>query len=190
MELLSTLRNINWVDVIVLVIAVRIVYISAQTGFVIEFLKTLGAFAALGVAFHFYTALGGVAGKKMFSEGTLAAAAFAVLWIFTLLACKLIRDGLLLLFSVKAENALDKWGAVIISIGRAALTASMAMFLLLASGQKYFQRMTLASLSGQYILLVSPVIYRTTCDGFVTKLFPSQKKNPAVAEVLRGLVKK
>ncbi len=187
---MEILKSINWVDIVVLLIAIRIFYVSAQTGFVVEFLKTLALLLALMVSFHFYTALSGVVQKTIIPPTLLAAAAFAFLWVMTLLVCKFSRDGLLMLFSVKAENAVDKWGAVVIAVGRLVLTASMLMFLFLASGQKYLQTMTLSSLSGRHVLLVAPVLYREACDRFVTRLLPDQKKNPAVGQTLRDVIKK
>ncbi|MBF0387137.1 MAG: CvpA family protein [Candidatus Omnitrophica bacterium] len=187
---MEMLKSINWVDVMVMVIAIRIIYISAQTGFVVEFLKTLAALTALFVSFHFFSLVGGAVPKINFSPEILAATAFLVLWMVTLLLCKFCRDGFMMLFSVKAENAVDKWGAVVIAVGRVVVTASMALFLLLLSGQKYLQNMTLSSLSGRHVLLVAPVIYREGCDRVITRLFPDQKKNPAVGHVLMNVVKK
>lgn len=188
--LMDILKNVNWVDVVVLLIAIRVVYISAQTGFVIEFLKMLAALTALFVCFHYYSVLGAAVQKTFFSAEILAATAFVVLWMLVLLICKFIREGLLKLFSVKAEGSVDKWGAVVIAVGRGLIVASMCMFLFLASGQKYLRTMTLTSLSGSRILRASPVIYQETCDRFITRLFPKVKKNPAVGQTLRDVAKK
>ncbi|MEI6437756.1 MAG: CvpA family protein [Candidatus Omnitrophota bacterium] len=190
MNVIDILKHINWVDILVLVIAIRFVYVSIQTGFVVEFLKLLAVFAALMVSLHFYTHLSGTVKLTFFSQGTWAVTAFVFLWLITLLVCKLIRDGLLMLFSVNAQGPIDRWGAALFSIGRIILTASMLMFAFLVSGQKYFQKMTLSSMSGERLLLVAPVLYRESCDRVVTRLFPEQKKNPAVGKTLQDAVKK
>ena len=178
------LKSINWVDFLVLVIAVRIVYISAQTGFVVEFLKGLAALAALFVSFHYYIHFAKVVEKTLMPPVFLGAAAFLVLWLLSLLVCKFIRDGFLLLFTVQEQSALDKWGAVLIASGRVVIVVSMVMFLFLITGDKYLRQMTLTSLSGKHVLNVAPWLYRASCDRFVIPLFPGEKKNPAVREVL------
>jgi uncharacterized membrane protein required for colicin V production len=187
---MGILKALNWVDILVLALAVRIIYASAQTGFVIEFFKLLAAFAALFVSFHYYSGFAHIVQKTGVVFPGIGAAAFIVLWLLVLLICKFIRDGFVMLFTVQAVTSIDKWGAMLISVGRVVITTSMVMFFFLVTNQGYLERMTKASFSGKYLLTVSPKVYSASCDRFITPLFTAEKKNPAVAQVLGNGVKK
>ncbi|MBF0594457.1 MAG: CvpA family protein [Candidatus Omnitrophica bacterium] len=187
---MDILKHLNWVDIVVAVIAIRIIFVSSQTGFVVEFLKLLAAVVAVFVSFHYFTGLAAVFVKVPLAPSVLHTVAFVLLWGMTLLICRFIRDGFLALFSVQAQDGIDKWGAAVISIGRVVVTASVVMFVFLATGQKYMETMTLSSFSSRYILAVSPNIYISGCDHVVTRLFPTEKKNPAVAQIMKSVAKK
>ena len=179
--IVNTLRSINWVDILVLALAVRVVYIALQTGFVVEFSKLVGVFLTIFVSFHYYTMFGGFALKRTdVPDGLLYALAFVALWGLTALLCKLIRDGLLLLFTIQAQSMLDRWGAAIISVFRFVLLASMMMFLFLVTGHPYLQAKTMSSLSHRYLLGAAPAVYGTICNRVVSKIFPAEKYNDAV----------
>lgn len=182
---MDILKNINWVDIVCLVLLLRIVYVASQTGFVTECLKLLATCASLFVAFHYYTELSALLARNFSVPEAVRAVCFIGLWIITYFVCKLIRDGLFMLFAVQADNLLDKWGAAVLAIVRVALTASLLMYLALISGHKYLQGALLKSVSHSYVLRIAPAVYTAACDNFVTKLLPNEKKNPAVLQALR-----
>jgi hypothetical protein len=103
---------------------------------------------------------------------------------------KFVRDGIFLVFTVQAISMVDRWGAVVVSLARFVLTASMLMFVLLLTDQPYLERMTLSSFSQKYVLLVAPETYQKMVNGFVAKLVPNQKVNSAVIEELHETGKK
>ena len=189
------LKSLNWVDILIAALAVRIVYISVKTGFVTEFMKTLATLIAVFLAFHYYTKLAAIlshaAGAKAgLTDPVIQTIVFAVIWGVTLLIVKFIRDGLFLIFTVQTISAVDRWGAVVVSIARFCLTASMLMFVFLLTDQPYMERMTTSSFSQKYVLFVAPDTYRKIADGFVAKFFPSEKSNTAVVEELHETGKK
>ena len=95
-----------------------------------------------------------------------------------------------MIFTVQTISAVDRWGAVVVSIARFCLTASMLMFVFLLTDQPYMERMTTSSFSQKYVLFVAPDTYRKIADGFVAKFFPSEKSNTAVVEELHETGKK
>ena len=189
------LKSLNWVDVVLAALAVRIVYISVKTGFVTEFMKTLATLIAVFLAFHYYVKLAlfmshamGVQAGLM--ESVFQTVAFAAIWSLTLLAMKFVRDGILLVFTVQTISAVDRWGAVVVSVARFFLTASMIMFVLLLSDEPYMERMTSSAFAQKYVLCVAPSTYRKMTDGFVVKFFPNEKSNTAVTQELYETGKK
>ena len=185
------LKSLNWIDLLVAVLAVRIVYISATTGFVTEFMKTAAILISVLLAFHYYMKIGAVLGHFVgLTPPLLEALVFAAVWALTFVVMKFIRDGIFLIFTVQAISLVDKWGAVVVSIVRFALTASMLMFVFLLTDQPYFERMTMSSFSQKYILKIAPETYQKMMNGFVAKLLPNQKVNAAVIEELNETGKK
>ncbi len=183
------LQKLNWVDILLVVLAIRIIYVAVQTGFVIELMKLLATVFSLFIALHYYTALSGLIKNSPMTVGTLNVMAFVVLWAVTFFICKLTRDGLFMLFTIQALSDIDKWGAGILAVGRVILTASLLLFLFLVSDHAYLQSTTMKSLSHKYVIQVAPRIYAGMCDRFVAKLFANEKKNPAVLEVMKGVPK-
>ena len=181
------LKNFNWVDVLLLALLVRIVYISVKTGFVIEFMKTAAIFLAVLASFHFYTRLAAFTSHfTSIPKDLLEPAALALIGIFVVVVCKFMRDGFLLVFTVQTVSVVDRWGAGIVSLVRFFLTGSLLMFFFLATGHPYLQRMTLDSFARKYVLFAAPDTYRKVTRGFIAKVIPGQKVNPAVGEVLDG----
>ncbi|MFH0754542.1 MAG: CvpA family protein [Candidatus Omnitrophota bacterium] len=179
------LKQMNWVDVLTGVILIRIVYISAKTGFVTEFMKMLGVLLSVFFAFHFYVKLAAILAKSTNMDvGSLEMLSFGVIWMFMHLACVLLRNGLLLVFTVETLSLVDRWGAAAASLVRFFLTVSMVMFMFLVTDIPYLEKMTFGSFSQKYVLNVAPKVYDRMMGVVVVKFFPDQRKNPAVANEL------
>ena len=58
-------QSINWVDVVMLVLLIRIVFIGVRTGFVTELFKLFGVFCSVFVGLHYYTPLAALLAKKV-----------------------------------------------------------------------------------------------------------------------------
>lgn len=179
------IKNFNWTDLLILAVLVRVIYTSVQTGFIVELFKLFGTVVTLFICFHYYSGLAGVIFRNSgIAEGWAWAVVFAVLWAVCFVVCKLIRDGLFLVFTVETQALVDKWGAPVLAIGRFFLVGSMMLFLLLTTGNEYLEMMTVRSFSHQYVLSVAPEVYRSISDGVVTKLVASEKFNERVNETL------
>ena len=187
---MEILKHINWVDILMAVVAFRVIYSGVQSGFAAEFLNFLAALVAVFTSFHYYIALAGLVAKTAVPSPVLHTSAFVVLCVGTLLLCLLIKNGLFMLFTVQTQSALDKWGAAVAAVFRFFLAGSLILCGLLISENKYFERMIGASYSGPKIVRIAPQVYRTLCDGFVTRLFPEEKKNPAVSKAVDNIPRK
>jgi uncharacterized membrane protein required for colicin V production len=185
------LKSLNWVDLFLVVLAVRIVYSSIKAGFVTEFLKTFAVFIVAVLAFHYYTKLAEVFGRFVgLTQPVLEVLVFAVIWLIGLIIMKFVRDGIFIVFTIQTISVVDRWGAAVISVARFGLTASMILFILLLTDQSYMERMTRSSFTQKYVLYIAPEVYQRTVDGFVAKLASNQKVNPAVLDELNETGKK
>ncbi len=183
--MMEYLKALNWVDILVVVLLIRIVYVSAKTGFVVEFMKMLGVLFAVFFAFHFYVRLAAIAGQLIKVDAAiLQTVSFCIIGIVSYWLCQLLRNALFLVFTVETISLVDRWGAAVVSLVRFFLTASMVLFLFLITSYPYMIKMTAASLSERYVLRMAPTTYFTITNAFVVKLFPTQRANPSVAEEL------
>jgi uncharacterized membrane protein required for colicin V production len=182
------INSLNWVDILILALAIRIVYVGIQTGFMTELFKVVGLVLALFTAFQFYVSAGGVV--KVWDkvpEGYYFAFSFLLIWIIIAVIFKFLRQGFLLLFTVQTISALDKWGGAVLAVGRFVLTASMVMYVLIVTGESYLQTKAAEAFSSKYLLKVAPGFYKGLSDNFVSKVLPAVKYNSAVRETMKDI---
>ena len=173
------LSIINWIDVAMLVLLIRIVFIGIKTGFVTELFKLIGVLSAVFIGFHYYTFLAVFISKKTSWSLDVMEFLFFVLLVFlTVLAVKYLRDGFLMIFKFETTNpGVNQWGAGLFSVIRALFLASLIMFGILLSRVEWLQKETLTSVSQKLALKVAPNTYSFLFDNFVGKLFAGQKFN-------------
>ena len=51
------IQHFNWVDIVIIIVFLRIGYVSLKTGILIEVFKFLGALSAIYISSHYYTNL-------------------------------------------------------------------------------------------------------------------------------------
>ncbi len=180
------LASINWVDVAMLALLIRIVFIGVKTGFVSELFKLLGVLCSIFVGFHYYTPLAVFLSKKTgWPLDTLEFVFFVVLVSLTVLAIKYLRDGFLMIFKFEtAHEGVNQWGSGVLSVIRALFLASIIMFGILLSQIEWLQKETLTSVSHKLALKAGPNTYSFLYNNFVGKLFAGQKLNEQVANVV------
>jgi uncharacterized membrane protein required for colicin V production len=188
---MELLKSLDWVDILVAVLAVKMLFTSFKTGFVTEFMKTLGLFIALVVAFHYYSKVALMLGGSVaLTLPILQVIVFAGIWLVIVTAMKYIREGLFLVFTVQTISLVDRWGAAVVSVGRFFLTAGMLLFIFLLTDDPYMERMTRSSLSQAYVLPAATEAYKRTFEAIVVKFYPGKKMNPAVLQELSETGKK
>jgi uncharacterized membrane protein required for colicin V production len=181
------LKSLNWIDLLMLAILIRIVFIGMQAGFVIEMFKLLGAFLTVFICFHYYApfaqVLVGITNSPWYNAAEVLS--FLILWGVLFFICKLIRDGMFILFTIDAQSFVNKLGGALLGIGRFFIVGSMALYLFFVTRVEYFETKTMGSFSGKHIVFVAPNFYSVLCEGFVSKVFPSEKVSKAVREQLK-----
>ena len=63
------LKGLNWVDVFVVILLIRITYIAVKTGLSVEVFKSLGTVCAVYLALHYYINSGKFLNVKLSWEG-------------------------------------------------------------------------------------------------------------------------
>lgn len=81
----SIIKAINWVDVCLLILLLRICYIALKNGFVHEVFKLLATVAALYISLHYYNVLADVVRSRLNLKSESLArliSSFLLRWLF------------------------------------------------------------------------------------------------------------
>jgi len=181
-------RSINWVDVALLVLFVRTVFISVKTGFVAEVFKFLGLGAALFVGLHDYAfAAEFLAKKTSLPLADLRFLVFTVLVCAVILVFKFARDGILLLFKVETNHqGFDQYGAGVLGAVRGWLLCSTVLFAVFLVPHPWVHRQAFSSWGHKVAARAAPDTYSFLYHQVVGKLFEGQKFNADVFTVVSG----
>ncbi len=179
-------KNINWVDVGLLILLVRVVFISVKTGFVTEVFKLLGVLLALFVSLHYYAILAAVLAKKTtLAEQSWQFWIFVSSWAVVTVGFKFFRDAVLLLFKVQTTHeGFDKYGAGVLGALRAILLGSLMIFALLLIRQEYIQQQAMSAWGNKVVGRAAPNTYSFLYHHFIGKLFEQEKFNEDVFAVV------
>ena len=192
--LLNVLKQINWVDILVLILVVRTCFIAAQSGFPIELFKFLGTLAAIYLSLHYYVVLADYA-MNWLSLGGRTPVEFSEFVIFLVLAIAgycifvLLRSIFYRFLKMEAVSGLNKWGSLVLGVARGVFLASLIMFMMFISSIGYFRDSVKASYSGRRLFMVAPDTYSWLWSGVASKFVPAEKFNAAVTSVKEEFAK-
>jgi uncharacterized membrane protein required for colicin V production len=182
---IELVRQFNWVDILVVIVVIRILYIAFRQGLVVELFKLLGAFFAVFISLHYYSRL-----SDKVIEATNIPAEETDLVILVLLigliliVFKFVREGFLVTFKIETKSIIDKWVGVFFGIARAALVSSLFLVALFFSQNEYMQNSIKRSYLGLKDLIISPQVYLSCFEGVYKKFSPEDKLNTALFETL------
>ncbi|MFA5059025.1 MAG: CvpA family protein [Candidatus Omnitrophota bacterium] len=178
------IKSLNWIDILVGLIAVRIIYIGIKNGFVTELFKLLAVVSSIFISLHYYTKLADFLNEKIHLSLSVAEfIAFGSLWVIVMVVFKFLRDGFLMLLHIEAHSVLDRWGGLVLSVVRALLLCSLTLLFLTVTGVEYFKKNIDKSLTGERLLSLSPKIYEVSFNGLVKKFFPDEEINGAALDL-------
>ena len=180
------IKSINWIDVALAFLFIRMIFVGVKNGFISEFFKFLGVVAAVFVSLHYYSSLAAwVAVKTNLSFDYWDLVTFAGLWVAVMFFFKLFRDGVLFLFKVETNHkGLDQYAAGIVAVARGILVCSLTILLLLLTHNGPVARMTLHSCSYKIAGRATVSTYSFLYNNLVDKLFAGEHYNAAAAQVL------
>ncbi len=176
--LLEIIQQLNWIDVVIIAIMLRALYIGLKRGCVNEILQLLAILAAILVVFHYYPFCARFLENKVFFKTEIAkCSTFLALWMAVALVATFARSGFYLIFKIEAKSFFDKLGGLLIAIVRGALIASMILFLLTLTGSKYLDRNIQGSYLSPRITSLAPDVYRFVFKGFISQYFSNEILN-------------
>lgn len=185
--LTDTVRQFNWFDILIVILLIRICYVSAKNGFPIELFKFLGTVFAIYTALHYYTILSDVVRERYSVENMplefLDFVVFLALAVTTYLFFVIVRSVFYRLIRMEAAKSLDKWGGLILGIFRGFLVAGLITFMLAISSVDYFKKSINNSYSAGKLFNIAPDTYAWLWNNIASKFMTGDKFNKTVLEV-------
>lgn len=185
--LLDIIKQFNWVDIIVVIILFRICYIAVKSGLPVELFKILGTLLAIYLSLHYYTMLSDffrnrIAVKSLPLE-FLDFLSFTVLAILGYLIFVSLRVLFHRLIKMEATPQFNKWGGLILGVGRGILLGGLIIFMLIISSVSYLKNSVKDSYSGKRLFKVAPATYSALWDNLMSKFATQEKFNSTILEV-------
>lgn len=185
---LDYIKQLNWIDIIVVILLIRIVYIAVKTGFTIEVFKLLGTVCAIYLACHYYLRVGIFLNSYFSLKGVgwgnfLNFIVFFALAYLGYLAFVIIRLVCTILIKMEAVSLLNRWGALILGIVRWGLFSSLLLFLVVISHNGYLKNSLSNSLASTLFVKLTPKVYQTVWTGLISRFANEEAFNKAVFAV-------
>jgi len=191
---IAFLKLLNWIDIAILIIFVRILFISLKTGIGAEIFKLLGALTAAYLSLHYYSSVAGYFATR-FALDPSAIAGFEAMF-FVILACigygffLLLRLLLKRFMNMEVVPTLSRIGGLLLGIFRAFLFGSLLLYFFLATAHPYLNKSVRTSFSGMALVNLAPSTYNFCWNAVTSKLAPREKFNGAVFEIQKDKTKK
>ncbi len=186
-NILEFSRRINWIDILVFIVFLRLIFISLKQGLAMEFFKLLGVFSGLYLALHYYFSLAvyfnGRSGNKNSPGQFLEFSSYIILLAFGYLIFWLLRVLVFRFMTAQINPILSKWGGFFLGFLRAVLLSGLILFAILIPKSTYFRESVRYSLSGKYFAQVAPATYTWIWESIVSKFNSGEKFNNAIIDV-------
>jgi len=185
--LFSILSQINWVDIAVISLFIRILYVAAKNGFIIELFKLIGVVVTIYISLHYYSALAGLLIKRTGVQQYPVV--FVEYFIFLLLVLGtygffiLLRTLFFNFVKMEAIPALSKWGGFVLGFFRAFLASSLVVCVLALSTIPYFSGSAAKSYWGESLYNTAVSTYSFFWNGVMSKFMVHEKFNEDILEV-------
>ncbi|MDO8525603.1 MAG: CvpA family protein [Candidatus Omnitrophota bacterium] len=158
MELLA---KINWVDILVAILMLRISYVAFRDGLSHEIFPFIGSILIMVSAMHYYVALGGYLFRNMMNmpEELALFLSFLLLVVALGFIVRLLRLLLDKIVKVQWHPIMEKFGGLAVGIMKAYVVTGIVLTTISLMPLSYVQwSIEVKSLTGKYILMAGPEI--------------------------------
>jgi len=171
MELLT---RINWVDILVVIVILRISYIAFQEGLSHEIFPLFGAIFTISLTLHYYNGIAACIsnGFKWIPLTISGFLIFVALIIGIGFVFKILKTLLDKIIKVTWHPIIERFGGLIVGALRSLLAASIILLIIVHVPLSYLQwAVKDRSLTGKYFLGIAPAVYER-----VAVFLPAAKK--------------
>ncbi len=177
-------RQINWLDIFVVILLVRICYISIKNGLPVQLFWFVGSIAAVYLSLHYYSSVADFLGKRFPAHWMPAEywslAAFIFLAIAGYFSFVLLQKIFSRYITLQATPRVNKYGGLLLGALRGVLVVGLIIFLFSISSVGYLQNTVSHSYSGQHLFRIAPATYNWLWKNIMSKFMTSEQANKAV----------
>lgn len=185
--MLEIIKQLNWIDILIVIILIRTSCIAINKGLFVEFFKFFGVISGIYISLHYYAISADFLDKIIKTKAVgvelldfLALVSLAVLgYIFSVL----LRESFARFIKTEVLSALDKWGAAILGVLRGVLLAGLFMYIFSLPVISYLKNSVHNSYWGSRIVKVPIATYSGIWNNFMSKFMPQEKFNKAVLDI-------
>jgi len=180
--------HLNWIDIVIIVLFLRIIYSGLMKGFAVEIFKLIGILVSSVIALNYYTSLAAIINNKIhFSKELVEFNCFLIILLGGVIIFAILRDIILKFIKIEANSALNKWGGLSLGFLRSFLVISSVLFSLLLMKTDYLKSSLQKSYLSGSLIGFNTTIYNFFWNDMVKKVFPNEPFNNEAVDLTKQL---
>ena len=159
---MEIIKQINWVDLLVVILIIRISYVAFQEGLSHEIFPAVGSLAIIVLCLHYYKRIGIWISQNIFNMPLDLSnfLSFLLLAVMIGVIFKILKAFLDKIIKVEWHPFIERFGGLAIGIMRASLVASLILMIIALMPLSYLQwSIRDKSMIGMHFLRIGPTIY-------------------------------
>lgn len=181
---MQILSRINWVDILVVILIVRMSYVAFMDGLSHEIFPFLGTIAVFVFSLHYYPRLGSAISQNLgnMQIDISNCISFIILVAVLGLVVRFLKVALDKIVKVQWHPVIEKFGGLVVGILKGYIITAIVLMILTLMPLSYLQwSIKDRSLTGKYILMAGPEVYQKF-KVFLSDNSSDPKKAPAKKE--------
>lgn len=170
---LSFIKQLNWVDITLVILFIRICYIATKSGTLVELFKLLGVIFGSYLALHYFAKASDFFDRILTSKNPslniLDFLSVIVLWAIGYVIFLLIRETLMRFIKLDVVSRIDTWIALFLGAIRSILVASMVIYVLSMPVVSYLEKAAHNSYLGKRLVWIAPKLYEGIWNKLVSR---------------------
>lgn len=159
---MDIIQRVNWVDVLVVILMLRMSYVAFQEGLSHVIFPTIAVLLVIIISLHYYQKIGSILSQNLVNIPIEVSnfLSFFTLAIIISLIFKLLRVILEKIIRVEWHPFIERFGGLIVGIVRASLIVSLVLTAIVLVPIRYFQwSIRDRSVAGMHFLRIGPNVY-------------------------------
>ena len=181
-------KQINFLDIFIVILLFRICYIATKMGMTIEIFKFLGVIFATYISLHYYVNLSDIIQRSLLPRGIplefIDYLIFLVLALTGYIAFVAIRGIFYRFIKLETVPLINKFGGLLLGVLRGFFVVGLLVFTLSISNISYLSRSVKHSYLGNRAFMISPNTYSWLWNNIFSKFSTHEKYNFTIDETV------
>lgn len=183
----DVLLRINWVDILIAVIFVRLLLNAVRNGIAIELFKLCGTLLAFFISLHYFASLTDVSVKAFGIKSNIEMVdQMSLVFLAAVSYGAILGVRFALIRTTKRPEEIDtpeQLASACVAVARAILVSALVIFGTMVTRVDYFEKEVKTSFVGPSMLSVSSKLYESIWDTVWSKASGNEKPNNLVFKI-------